>query len=616
MNSRLGRSLIQRTLFAGPASWASEDLYCKIETGVVLRRRGSIALQAGAIVHTNAYFGRFEASYWQRWSTVGSVQVSVRVSGPEGVGLAEGVIRVRASDIGSHVRTIAVAHVGGGDGDSGPQTVTLDAPIDKFLDGGAMWLEFRAIDGPLTFDEVRWSADGAGAGRPTAIAICTYNRADDCANTVAALASDSEVLGIIDTVYVTDQGTDLVQTRPVYQDAADSLGAKLHYLRQANLGGAGGFSRGMFEVTAGTADANVLLMDDDVRVEPETILRMTALANHAMTPTLIGAQMLYLYNPDYLLVSAESVDLPELQAGLPADEWCLQDQSVIDNIQERRIDAPYNAWWSCLIPASVVREIGLPMPYFFQWDDIEYGIRAGSRGFPTVTLPGAAVWHADFYWKDGDDFGQFFGQRNSLITAAIHSDFEVRALAKVLSRRVSQAIVAMQYGYARTLLSAITAFLEGPATLADGGQAALSKVRAEREHHPETKMSPISELPTTIPVRRAVGQLKEGREDLVLAKRALGQLSGRVQRGPVAIAYEDAHWWHVSLFDEAYVTDASQTGVRLRRRDPALAKSLSVELAKTIKRFHADAAGVRAQFRAAVPELTSRGNWARLYGSD
>ncbi len=342
---------------------------------------------------------------------------------------------------------------------------------------------------------------------------------------------------------------------------------------------------------------------------------MTALANHATTPTLIGAQMLYLYNPDYLLVSAESVDLPKLEAGLPADEWSLQDQSVIDNVQERRIDAPYNAWWSCLIPASVVREIGLPMPYFFQWDDIEYGIRAGSQGFPTVTLPGAAVWHADFYWKDGDDFGQFFGQRNSLITAAIHSDFDVRALAKILWHRVSRAIVAMQYGYAHTLLAAISAFLEGPSTLADGGQAALAQIRGERANYPETMKLPIAELPATIQVRRAIGPLKEGREDLVLAKRVVGQLSGRVQRDPVSIPYEDAHWWHVSLFDEAYVTDAAQNGVRLRRRDLALAKSLSLELVRVLKRFHSDAAGVREQFCAAVPELTSRENWARLYGS-
>src|SRR5699024_7221437 len=268
----------------------------------------------------------------------------------------------------------------------------------------------------LHVDRVRWTvaADAAREGRlPTAIAICTFNRADDCAATVAALTSDTEVAGLLDDVYVTDQGTDAVNTREPFARAAQVLGDRLHYLRQANLGGAGGFSRGMYEATADSGQANVLLMDDDVRVEPETILRMTALADHTAAPALIGAQMLYLYNPDYLLLSAEGDDLGSLKAGLPADDQALHDQSVIDNVQERRIDAPYNAWWSCLIPASVIREIGLPMPYFFQWDDIEYGIRARRRGFPTVTLPGAAVWHADFYWKDGDDFGQFFGLRNS-----------------------------------------------------------------------------------------------------------------------------------------------------------------------------------------------------------
>src|SRR5699024_12049926 len=59
---------------------------------------------------------------------------------------------------------------------------------------------------------------------------------------------------------------------------------------------------------------------------------------------------------------------------------------------------------------------------------------------PTVTLPGAAVWHADFYWKDGDDFGQFFGLRNSLITATVHG-IEPREVVGALARRIGQEIV-------------------------------------------------------------------------------------------------------------------------------------------------------------------------------
>ncbi|MDG3014169.1 glycosyltransferase [Speluncibacter jeojiensis] len=604
-----GRSLVQRTLFAGPASWVSVDLYSKVNAGVARRRRNELRLDAGAIVHTNSYFGRFEASYWQRWTTATTVRVQVTVQGD-----AEGAVLVRASDIGSHERTVTVAHVEGGG------TVTLDAPIDKFLDGGAMWLEFRAVDGTLTFTDVRWTVAEDDTDRPvtehrpTAIAICTFNRADDCANTVASLAADPQVLEIIDAVYVTDQGTDAVETRELFTETAAKLGDKLHYLRQPNLGGAGGFSRGMFEVTGRESHANILLMDDDVRVEPETVLRLTALANHATSPILVGAQMLYLYNPDYLLVSAERCNIDTLHAGLPADEWCLQDESVIEEVQERRIDAQYNAWWSCLVPAEVVREIGLPMPYFFQWDDIEYGLRARERGFPTVTMPGAAVWHADFYWKDGDDFGHYFSIRNGLITSSLRSGFDIKALSGDLRRRVGHALVGMQYGFAYTTLEAIEAFLEGPDALADGGQAALARIRQERSRFPETVKHGVAEIPNGAPTRRAVGRLKPGKEDQVLAKRVVQQATGRIERGPVVVPYEDSFWWHVSLFDNAYVTDASQTGVRVRRRDPELAKELGKRAVRVFRRFHAEAPAVRDAFRAAQPQLTSRENWARLYG--
>ncbi|MFC5099462.1 glycosyltransferase family 2 protein [Kibdelosporangium philippinense] len=100
-------------------------------------------------------------------------------------------------------------------------------------------------------------------------------------------------------------------------------------------------------------------------------------------------------------------------------------------LPHKRVTAGYNAWWSCLIPAEVIEKCGLPLPMFFQWDDIEYGTRAGRNGFATVTLPGAAVWHADFAWKDWDDWARYFSLRNSLITSALHWDgFDGKTAAK------------------------------------------------------------------------------------------------------------------------------------------------------------------------------------------
>src|SRR5699024_6507657 len=232
-------------------------------------------------------------------------------------------IRLRATDIAGHERTVATAVTAPG----AAQTVRLTAPLTAFLDGGALFLELTAVGGETVFADVRWTVDGSEthAHGGLAVAICTFNRADDCAATVAALAADPEVAALIDRVQVTDQGTDHVDGRAVFTAAAEIFGDRMHYLRQANLGGAGGFSRGMFEATADPAIDHVLIMDDDVRVEPETVLRMAAFARHTSVPTLVGAQMLYLFNPDYLLASAEGVDLLKLQAGLDADPLGLRD---------------------------------------------------------------------------------------------------------------------------------------------------------------------------------------------------------------------------------------------------------------------------------------------------
>ncbi len=290
---------------------------------------------------------------------------------------------------------------------------------------------------------------------------------------------------------------------------------------------------------------------------------MNAFANVTTEPTLVGAQMLYLMNPQNLHVSAEEADLGKLRAG----RWAansLHDANLIKKRQEKRVDAGYNAWWSCLIPAEVVSRIGLPIPMFFQWDDIEYGIRARAAGFVTVTLPNAGVWHADFHWKDRDDWAKYFSVRNSLIVAALHSDFDTKSLSVTLGREISQYLVSMQYGLAHTTLRGIEDFLAGPDVLQDGGQAVLGAIRKERARFPETVKHPANDVPgirsSDLVTRVAGPEPDSAREDLVLAKRVAMQWLGRTQHGIANIPAADAHWWHVSLFDHAVVTDASQSG--------------------------------------------------------
>jgi len=612
----VGRIVAQRGLFLGPSLLVPEDLYARVERGAARRERTRVELAPASRVSTNTYFGRLHATYWQRWTAVDEVEVDLVVSGT-------GRLRLVASDTNKVWRIADAAQVTGADG----AAVRLVGALDRFVDGGGMWLEFTTETGTLTVSDVCWSVPATRPRTVTDVTICTFNRVDDCLNTLTALAGDPEALETVGVVQVVDQGTDPLESRARFTEVGAALGARLRYVRQPNLGGAGGFTRGLFDATAGDPadDHDVLLMDDDVLLEPEILVRLTAFAASTTHPTIVGGQMLNLLHPGHLHISAERADPELLWVGIPVPD-ALQEAYLLGDDdrqlpvnQERRVDTEYNGWWSCLIPAAIVRAIGYPLPLFFQWDDVEFGYRARAAGFPTVALPGAGVWHADFGWKDWDEWHRYFNMRNGLITAALHSGFSTRRIIRRLGQLLSQYVVAMHYGLAATLIKAVEDFLDGPDALRDGSVAAAGEIRRIRAAYPETVVHPMSELPAhaadfrEAQVVRAAN--KPGRERLTWLKRATylaADRPGRVGSVPAG----DAHWWHVSTFSRAIVTDMGETGFRVRTRDRARAADLTKRGLAVLRRLRSEGPAVAAQYRAAAPRLTSRDNWARLYDLD
>jgi galactofuranosylgalactofuranosylrhamnosyl-N-acetylglucosaminyl-diphospho-decaprenol beta-1,5/1,6-galactofuranosyltransferase len=606
--------LVQRGLFFGPNARVPEDLYSVVERGTARRERTRVHLAPGSRVGTNTYFGRLHATYWQRWTDVTEVEVRLTLSGT-------GRIRLLASDTNKVWRIVAAQDVAG----AREQPVRLVAPIDRFVDGGGLWIEASTETGELTVADVGWYVAAPDDPRTTSVVICTFNRVEDCLDTLTAMADDPAALATVGTVRVVDQGTEPLESRPRFATVAERLGTQLQYLRQPNLGGAGGFTRGLYEATAGNPadDEDVLLMDDDVLLEPEILVRLTAFAARTTHPTIVGGQMLNLLHPGHLHISAEYSDHEQILVGQPVpgalkEAYLLgEDERGLPIVQDRRVDTEYNGWWSCLIPAAIVRAIGYPLPLFFQWDDIEFGYRARAHGFPTVALPGAGVWHADFGWKDWDEWHRYFNVRNGLITAALHSGFSTRRVVRRLGQLLSQYLISMQYGLSATLLEAVEEFLEGPEILRDGSAAAAARIRRIRSAYPETVMHPVGTVADDFREMQVVPAANEpGRQRLTWLKRAAYQAAGRTVHRTGMVPAGDAHWWHVSLFGRAVVTDMSEQGVRVRTRDTAKARELATRGVRTLNRLRVEGPAVVQRYRAAAPELTGRANWTRLYGAD
>jgi galactofuranosylgalactofuranosylrhamnosyl-N-acetylglucosaminyl-diphospho-decaprenol beta-1,5/1,6-galactofuranosyltransferase len=599
--------LAQRGLYAGPAETVNDELYARVLRGTVQRRRTGITLGAGTLVSGNAYFGRFPASYWQRWTAVREVRVEATVSG-------HGRVRLSASDLAGYARAVAARTVEA----DGRETVTLTAALDRFMDGGALWLDLETADGErLAVDDVRWTVAAPPRQRPTSVAFCTMNRPGYTLGILRALAADPLALDRLARVYVVDQGSVRVDSHDGYAEAAKGIGDKLRYLPQPNLGAAGGCNRGLYEV-AGEPASGVLFLDDDVLLEPELVIRMTAFGDHAPQPIIVGGQMLNLLHPDVLLADAQQTDIDNLQPGVPMPHGRVDANLVTGDMQERRLDSGYNAWWACLMPIEAVERIGYFVPVFYQGDDAEYCYRARAHGIPTITLPGSGLWHSDFTHKDLDDVKLYFVRRNYLVVSALHGEFPVRRLVRKLRREQVHLLLAMQYGLAATLLRAVEDFLDGPDTLADGGVERLGEVLDMRSAYPETVCHPPTALPGIAPgAPSLVGcGAPPRRPGLFAAARTLDRLRGRHRYALGEVAHDEAYWWHLARFDTAVVTDASQEGVRVRRQDRRLMLALAGRAVRTLWRLRWRGVRARRAYRAALPVLSGRETWTRLYRLD
>ncbi|MFJ5265695.1 glycosyltransferase [Streptomyces sp. NPDC088387] len=602
---------VQSWPFTGPDDGVPQDLYAAVLTGSVRRSRGALHLEEATHVTGDTYFGRFPASYWQRWTDVRQVHVRLAAEGA-------GLVRLLAGDVDGEARTVDTVRV------DGTQDVQLTAALDRFVDGGHLWLDARTgPGGRLSLRDARWDAATGRPARRTTAVICTTDRVQDCLRTLTAIGEDPRPRALLAGVTVVDHGHDRVDAHPGFPRVAALLGGRLRHLAQPNLGGAGGFTRGLYETRrAAEAGGDVLFMDDDVVLEPDLILRMVQFTRCTHAPLILGGQMLNLLHPSRLHAGAEHTDLDGIRPGVPAPHSA-HAQDLITPArdtgrparQDRRVEAGYNGWWACLVPADVVDAIGYPLPLFFQGDDAEFSYRAKGHGFPTVTLPGAGLWHTDFPWKDDDEINRYFIVRNYTIISALHGSFDRGRLTRVLATELLQSLLGHQYGRAATVLRAVDDFLRGPAVLDDGGASTLVALRRLRAAFPETVCQDFTALAA------------QGRHDLAITVagrpprwwpaaglvRLGAALLGRHRHRTGSVPHDEAHWWHIARFRTAAVTDASQRGVRLRSWDRGKLAGLARRSLTTLLRLWLRGPRVRAQFRAALPRLSARENWDRIY---
>jgi GT2 family glycosyltransferase len=381
---------------------------------------GRVSLTAGQTIEFSRWLDALPLGYWGRFTTVSTVRLEVTSSAPVEV-------TVRVSDAQGICRDIT-----SGTTSEGTFTATVDA--GETADGGWAWpvLTAGSGEGVSEVTEVGWrwvTDDFVPEPSSLAVAITTFNRQEACLRQLGALAAAARdggsLDGVLGRVILVDQGTTPVAETAGFTAIQASLGERLTVIRQQNLGGSGGFTRGLYEGLKDSRITHVALLDDDALAQPEGLAYAWAFAQAARRPTLVGGHMFDAAAPTNLYRLGEVMDdtrftwtsLPGTPMNTDLAHAAVSDHAWLGPAYS----VDFQPWWMCLVPRAAVEAIGLPMPFFLKWDDVEFGIRAKAAGFGSVVLPGAVVWHDSWVGKDAESGWQaYFLLRNRIVTALLH----------------------------------------------------------------------------------------------------------------------------------------------------------------------------------------------------
>ena len=576
--------------------------------------RVAYRVPAGERVSFDAYFSAFPASYWQRWTEVREVELTVEVSAAATVSLWRSDASGRPARVRQHIASEAT-------------TVTFPVALVGFDDGGWLWFEVVADDGDVEVGPACWHAAGAPAQPVSAsLGITTFNRVESCLGVLRQLGEDADLLALVDRVYVVDQGDDRVRAADGFGEATAGLGERLTVLEQPNLGGSGGFARCQLETLRAAQSDHLVILDDDVVLETEAVRRAVEFAARCTTPTLVGAHMFSLPEPTRLHAMAECVDIRRFRWGPKHEDQREHDLATTGlratSWMHRREDVNYNGWWMCLIPRTVLETVGLSLPFFLRWDDAEFGLRAGAAGFPTVTLPGVAVWHVPWTHKtDAVDWQAYFHQRNRIISALLHSPHGHGGMLvpELLTHQVKH-LASMQYSTAELRLLAIADVLAGPESLHADLATKPDQARRLRAGFADADVrSGTGDFPAA--AEASTTEAGRGRTPWwvgagVGVARQVLPTRERSRRTPqVHLGAAEAHWSRLLKYDSAIVSTADGSGAVWYRRDRTMFADLARRSLALHRRLHREWPRLAAQYGEAVAEIASPSAWEGTFDS-
>ncbi|HKL94463.1 MAG TPA: glycosyltransferase, partial [Clostridia bacterium] len=438
-----------------PNVCSEEPLYFRRNNGVCKFFYASDHIEfcgEGGVAEFDTYFNSFSLEKWMKYTIIDNVSLSLDLQGK----FLVTIVRKYRSGRGREVLTEVLAETIVEEW----QRTSVKIPIN-----------FKHTTGLISFRIMSLNSSGMYFGGfylteietkkirevKIGINICTYKREKFVINNLQKLresffANPQSEMNNHCEVFVTDNAKTL--------DCKELENEKIHIFPNKNVGGSGGFTRGLIEIAKRKESdkfTHALFMDDDIVLDPEVVLRtysILTLVNAKYAEAFIGGSMLRLDNQYLCHESGGYWDrgaIKSLKKGLDLRDA----EACIYNEYEEATN--YNAWWYCAVPLSKVSESNLPLPIFIKADDVEYGLRNMRY---LILMNGICVWHEPFENKYSS-MQWYYILRNQCIVNSIYSLFKKKQFYKEFENTVLREIFWYRYKNAELIMRGVNDFLKG-----------------------------------------------------------------------------------------------------------------------------------------------------------
>jgi galactofuranosylgalactofuranosylrhamnosyl-N-acetylglucosaminyl-diphospho-decaprenol beta-1,5/1,6-galactofuranosyltransferase len=462
-----------------PKTSETSEMYLKLDGQASIDFDAEkIILHQGDTLSFNSYFNSIYESYYCKYTIINEFQYHLKIFGDFEISVYRECYQAAKAEL-IHKQKIQ--------NQSFSDYVKLSLPqLQSTQEAGRIYLEITCLSEQGTFAEgLIVTPQEKQRDISLAIITCTFKKETYVTKTVDLIAKDELLQDKNFKIFVVDNGKTLNQND--FQDSRVTL------VPNRNVGGSGGFTKGLIEALLEDTYTHFLFMDDDIELDSQVVYKLFPLYEYAKQDFAVAGTMLDFYKK-HLLYEAGALynkyrdDQGKIQnrefniASLKQD-IDLRDSSTL-NLLLLDEEVDYGGFWFFAFSKEVVQNIGLPLPFFIKVDDIEFCLRVKEYlNNAIVAFPSFAVWHEPFYAKN-PVWDIYYCSRNMLIANTMHGSLKYWDAVKNITGGVIYHLLLFNYNTASMYVKAFEDFLKGPNFIKENDSETLhTRITGDSKSH-------------------------------------------------------------------------------------------------------------------------------------